>query len=95
MTRSSHDFVFFRIFPSASPPRTSSRTCSLVRAAAARKRREATSAVLLLLRHLEDEAGDLGGVAGPVRGLKQRLRLSMSTIGATRDERSWDAGGDK
>ena len=80
------------IFPSASPPRTSSRTCSPVRAAAACARRGATSAASLLLRHLEDEASDLGDVAKPVRGLQQRLELSTSDAGATRDERSWDTG---
>ena len=46
-------------------------------------------------RHMivaKEEEGALGGVAGPVRGLEQRVESSTSDVGATRDERVRDAG---
>ena len=46
-------------------------------------------------RHMivaKEEEEALGGVAGPVRGLEQRLESSTSDVGATRDERLRDAG---
>ena len=49
----------------------------------------ATQPSSLLLRHLEEETGDLGSVAGPVRGLQQRLESSSR---AKRGESSRDAG---